>query len=287
MGKFIDMTGKKYGKITINRYFETRKNRTFWECTCDCGKNFITNSVDIRNGKVKSCGCLKINNLAGKKFGKILIRKYIEVKKGVAYWECQCDCGNIFIGAGCDIKRGYIKSCGCILRKDLINQKFGKLTVIEYSNTPKGRGSIWKCQCDCGNICYVASNHLQEGTTKSCGCMRESIIAKELKEYCIKNYFALTEYKELKNPKTGRYLPYDIYISPGIYIEIQGRQHYTYIKNFFHQEEKEFHHRLYLDNLKKQHAKNNGTFIEVDLREIKTIEEAINFLEKKVSLYAD
>ena len=55
--------------------------------------------------------------------------------------------------------------------KDLRNQKFGKLTVLELSDK-KGinNSSIWKCQCDCGKITYVTTNCLTSGGTQSCGC---------------------------------------------------------------------------------------------------------------------
>lgn len=52
--------------------------------------------------------------------------------------------------------------------KDLINQKFGKLTVLE--NLPRSRK---RCICDCGNICEVDTNHLITGHTQSCGCLQK------------------------------------------------------------------------------------------------------------------
>ena len=51
-------------------------------------------------------------------------------------------------------------------RKDLVNQRFGKLVVLEYIGNSK-----WKCQCDCGNITIVTTLHLQSGNTISCGCL--------------------------------------------------------------------------------------------------------------------
>ena len=56
--------------------------------------------------------------------------------------------------------------------QDLIGQKFGKLTVIEYAGKAKDGHSLWKCQCDCGNFCTVCSNNLKSGGTKSCKCYR-------------------------------------------------------------------------------------------------------------------
>jgi len=56
---------------------------------------------------------------------------------------------------------------------DLINKKFGLLTVIEYVDKAKSRGkTIWKCKCECGTIKLIQDNHLKSGNTKSCGCLR-------------------------------------------------------------------------------------------------------------------
>ena len=37
---------------------------------------------------------------------------------------------------------------------DLTGQKFDKLLVLEKAPS-RARHTYWKCQCDCGNICYV------------------------------------------------------------------------------------------------------------------------------------
>jgi len=57
------------------------------------------------------------------------------------------------------------------IKKNLIGQKFGRLTVIEEAGVNKQRYYRWKCQCSCGNIVIVDGNNLRKGTTKSCGCL--------------------------------------------------------------------------------------------------------------------
>ena len=55
--------------------------------------------------------------------------------------------------------------------KDLRNQKFGKLTVLELMEEKNIHNShIWKCQCECGKIHYTTSSCLLSGDTQSCGC---------------------------------------------------------------------------------------------------------------------
>lgn len=56
----IDETGKKYGLLTVIERSQNRTNNThiFWKCRCDCGNEIIVNGQNLRNGIVKSCGCL-------------------------------------------------------------------------------------------------------------------------------------------------------------------------------------------------------------------------------------
>ena len=46
--------------------------------------------------------------------------------------------------------------------KDLTDQKFGRLTVIERAPNIDGRAA-WLCKCDCGGTKVVRSQYLQRG----------------------------------------------------------------------------------------------------------------------------
>jgi hypothetical protein len=77
-------------------------------------------------------------------------------KPGRRKWICQCSCGNIKSVQGSNLKNGGTKSCGCLQKEkvvnNLINQQFGRLTVIKDSGKRSSkRNIIWLCQCDCGN----------------------------------------------------------------------------------------------------------------------------------------
>lgn len=56
-------------------------------------------------------------------------------------------------------------------RLDLVGQKFGRLTVIEFAGMNKWGGSLWKCECECGNQVIKSGFNLRQGKTKSCGCL--------------------------------------------------------------------------------------------------------------------
>lgn len=61
--------------------------------------------------------------------------------------------------------------------KDLIGQKFGRLTVIgKNSERSPHRYVRWDCLCDCGGSITVVSNNLATGDTTSCGCYRKEVV---------------------------------------------------------------------------------------------------------------
>ena len=65
MGKFIDLTGQRFGRLTVveraKSYVDAngRTKDAQWICKCDCGN--ITHPIrncQLRSGNTKSCGCL-------------------------------------------------------------------------------------------------------------------------------------------------------------------------------------------------------------------------------------
>lgn len=65
------------------------------------------------------------------------------------------------------------------LRKDAIDltgKKFGDLTALNVVPNNNGRGTMWLCECNCGNKCIAYGGHLREGTRKSCGCRSQARI---------------------------------------------------------------------------------------------------------------
>ncbi len=55
--------------------------------------------------------------------------------------------------------------------KDLSGMRYGRLTVLRLSDKKIGAGTMWDCQCDCGNAITVRRSSLVSGNTKSCGCL--------------------------------------------------------------------------------------------------------------------
>ena len=68
MGKFIDLTGKPFGKlIAIERVGKDKSHRAIWKCICECGNEKIINSSRLISGNTKSCGCYKSEYIKAKK----------------------------------------------------------------------------------------------------------------------------------------------------------------------------------------------------------------------------
>jgi len=59
MGKFVDLTGQKFGRLTV---LERVKNDNYghvrWLCQCECNKRTLVKGYNLKSGHTKSCGCL-------------------------------------------------------------------------------------------------------------------------------------------------------------------------------------------------------------------------------------
>jgi hypothetical protein len=60
--QFVDMTGRKFGRLLILGLGEKRGSRLLWRVRCDCGTEKQSGGGDIRSGKIISCGCWKPDN---------------------------------------------------------------------------------------------------------------------------------------------------------------------------------------------------------------------------------
>lgn len=114
----IDMTGNKFGKLTVIGYSHTDKNsRAFWKCQCDCGNKKIVPGSTLRNKTTKSCGCKRkyhgTVDSKNKKYNYLLMLEFSHYENGYAFWKCLCDCGKIGFYNGRYIRNGQKKSCGC------------------------------------------------------------------------------------------------------------------------------------------------------------------------------
>ena len=56
--KKLDLTGKRFGRLTAVCEGERLSGRVAWMCVCECGGTAHVSRSNLTSGTVKSCGCL-------------------------------------------------------------------------------------------------------------------------------------------------------------------------------------------------------------------------------------
>lgn len=64
MGTFLDLTGMRFGRLTVTSrakdFIQTNgRRRTAWICKCDCGNSITALTDNLKRGATTSCGCYK------------------------------------------------------------------------------------------------------------------------------------------------------------------------------------------------------------------------------------
>lgn len=223
--------GQRFGKLTVIEDTKRRvgSGEVVWRCKCDCG-----NITEISSGNLKKRTCCKdcnsnFEDYSNQKFGNLTVLSFSHIDKyNRRMWKCQCDCGNISYVSTNDL--GKIKSCGCIKKgigkKNILNQKFGKLTVIEDLHKQDHLGRyLWKCRCDCGNTIITNSRTLLYGSKQSCGCLtskNNSLISQLLE----KNNIIFEQEKSFEDLFDKGRLYFDFFVDKKYIIEYDGLQHF-------------------------------------------------------------
>lgn len=81
MGKFIDLTGMRFGRLKVCRRYPKPSNHirqgVIWICKCDCGRGKLVRSSHLLDGSVVSCGCVRSEH------GKELIKRILEKRSNI------------------------------------------------------------------------------------------------------------------------------------------------------------------------------------------------------------
>ena len=54
-----ELTGRRFGRLTVKEKVGSRKQRIVWACECDCGNTTEATTNKLTSGHTKSCGCYK------------------------------------------------------------------------------------------------------------------------------------------------------------------------------------------------------------------------------------
>jgi hypothetical protein len=57
--KLIDLTGERYGRLTVEHLASRAPLPVAWTCRCECGNTKRVRSGDLMSGRTQSCGCQK------------------------------------------------------------------------------------------------------------------------------------------------------------------------------------------------------------------------------------
>lgn len=202
------------------------------------------------------------------------VLEFVEIKNHAAYWKCKCGCGNIFIARGADISNGHTRSCGCLSKQkakelgnnnkgkraqDLTDKRFGKL-IARYPTEKRDscRSIIWACECDCGNWTEVSTHALNQGTVKSCGCLKSNGELK-IAQLLLENNIPFETQKSFEGcrfPDTNALAHFDFFVNQSYLIEYDGIQHFDI--RFGWNNEEIYHKTQERDKFKTQWCKDHN-----------------------------
>ena len=212
-----DLTGMRFGRLTVTSENREEPGKSRWNCRCDCGGECVATTGHLRAGNVTSCGCLgreKQKDLTGMRFGRLTVRRRTELRYGGSVlWECECDCGETCLKPTGQLNDGTARSCGCAWRQPAVKagDRFGRLTAIRATEERQAKSVVWECRCDCGETTYVRASLLKSGHTTSCGCIKREIDAvrdpREILTYtddtCIEFARNIAKPRSSTSPDTG------------------------------------------------------------------------------------
>ena len=215
-------------------------------------------------------------DLTGQTFGKLTVLEEAQErnKSGSVCWICRCECGNIVVVSGDNLRRNHTKSCGCQKKEsaqarvvDLTGQRFGKLVVNRKTNNPYpgNRHTYWLCDCDCGKTdVLVDGENLKSGKISSCGCLGNSKGEVAIINLLTQNQISFIKEKTFDNciyQDTQRKARFDFYLpQKNIIIEFDGFQHFHFTGYDWNTEEN-FLKTQEHDNFKNNWCKTQGIIL--------------------------
>jgi len=151
--RYKDLSGKKFGRLTVIRDVGRLRGNVLWECQCDCGNIVSIISAELLREKrgAVSCGCLRRENaielksvdLIGRRFNRLVVIKKVGISKdGAVLWKCVCDCKEEAIVASRDLLSGHTKSCGCLQKEKASKRMKERNKIYKGDKHPCWKGGI-------------------------------------------------------------------------------------------------------------------------------------------------
>ena len=94
----------------------------------------------------------------------------------------------------------------------ILDQKYGRLTILELAGKNKFGHMLVKCKCECGNTMVTEATRVIHGKTLSCGCLQKEVAAKRMTVHGMTNtrLHAIWQamIRRCEDPKNNRYYSY-------------------------------------------------------------------------------
>lgn len=159
MSVMRDLTGQRYGKLTVLRIAEpyiARRGKGIrkihrWVCRCDCGRESVARGDALRISKTTSCGRCRVpkfKDLTGQRFGRWLVLNRVYRCNTRVQWACRCDCGADGVVTSRALTHRESLSCGCY--KGDVTAKRNTSHGMSYTATYRSwQSMIARCTYSC------------------------------------------------------------------------------------------------------------------------------------------
>jgi hypothetical protein len=226
---YRDLTGMRFGLLTVKSHIEARNGKHTWLVHCLCGVEKTMRSDTLLSGRVKSCGCssnqfrknkmAKRYNLINCHFGRLFVLSRAEsIRSGgspYSAWECKCDCGSIVTVRGAHLRNGKTKSCGC-LQLERVSKVPGASgfnhLLASYRAAAEQRGIEWRLSED-------EFRTLVTGNCYYCG-----VVPKQISGQSTVGRFIYNGVDRLNN--SGGYVPGNVVSCCGTHNQMKGTMSY-------------------------------------------------------------
>lgn len=196
-----NLVGQRFGRlVVIEKTSQKDKGGTcyLYRCHCDCGRETLAISTSLKNGNVRSCGCLRQDirrrDVTGQTFGYLTAIEPTEhIKNHSVIWRWRCSCGAVIEAPLDSVLYSGRRSCGC---------ESQKLKTKQITNARK---SVEWIDGTCVN--RIRSNKLQSTNTSGVrGVSWHKGMGKWLARIMFKGHsYTLGYYTELEDAAAARH----------------------------------------------------------------------------------
>lgn len=124
--------GKRFANYEVLRYLRSGRQGAVWELSCSHGKikevaaNYLVRLIQCACGRRNRQ--YRLVDLTGKKIGRWTVLErapdlLTAGGKSHVMWKCQCTCAGRAVIRGENLRKGWSKSCGCLLKEMYVQNR--------------------------------------------------------------------------------------------------------------------------------------------------------------------